>query len=240
MPRRRFRDRFLTPPVARAMFSPLGIMLAGAGAAVGIVAGGGILGAAAAGAAAWAARVAAAVPRDPRAERIDPYALSEPWRGAMRDALEAQRAFREAVAGTQAGPLRERLDAVGARIGDGVGEAWRVARQGHALVAARRRIDTDAARRELAEVDRHRGSAMERTAQALEAQLESAARMDRMVAEARDRLRLTNARLDEAVARAVELSVSGHTVEEARGLDADVEVMVSDLEALRQGLEELG
>jgi len=45
MARRSFRDRFFTPPVARAMTSPLGILLAGVGAAVGIVVGGGPLGA---------------------------------------------------------------------------------------------------------------------------------------------------------------------------------------------------
>ena len=34
-----FRDRFFSPKVARAMMSPLGIVLAGAGAAAGIVVG---------------------------------------------------------------------------------------------------------------------------------------------------------------------------------------------------------
>ena len=180
------------------------------------------------------------MPRDPRAERIDPFALADPWRASMRDALDAQRGFREAVGAMRPGPVRERLEGVGGRIDDGLAEAWRVARHGDALVAARRRIDTDAARRELTEVAGGHGSAAQRTVEALEAQLASAARMDRAITEARDRLRLTNARLDEAVARAVELSVAGHTVDEASGLGDDVEVMVSDLEALRQGLEELG
>ena len=39
MARRSFRDRFFTPKVAQAIMSPGGILLAGAGAAVAIIAG---------------------------------------------------------------------------------------------------------------------------------------------------------------------------------------------------------
>ena len=238
MPRRSFRDRFLTPPVARAMTSPLGILLAGAGAAAGILTGGGAVVAAGIGAALWAGRVAVAIPRDPKGAKIDPYALRQPWRGAIEDALAAQKQFREAVASTQVGPLRERLATIEGRIEDGVAEAWRVACSGDAIVTARERIDVEGARHDLAEVEGSAGEAMERTAQSLRAQLSSARRMEQTIAEARDRLRLTNARLDEAVARAIELSVAGHTVEDVQGLGDDVEAMVTDLEALRQGLEE--
>ncbi len=63
MARPSFRDRFFSRRVGRAMTSPLAIVLAGAGAAVGIVAGGGIPLAVGLGAAAWAGRVAAALPR---------------------------------------------------------------------------------------------------------------------------------------------------------------------------------
>lgn len=238
MPRRSLRDRFLTPPVARAMTSPLGIVLAGAGAAAGILTGGGAIVAAGLGAALWAGRVAAAIPRDPKGAKIDPYALRQPWRGAIEDALAAQKQFREAVASTQAGPLRERLATIEGRIEDGVAEAWRVACSGDAIVTARERIDVEGARHELAEVEGSSGEAMERTAQSLRAQLSSARRMEQTIAEARDRLRLTNARLDEAVARAIELSVAGHSTDDVQGLGDDVEAMVTDLEALRQGLDE--
>ena len=64
MSRRSFRDRFFTPPVARAITSPSGILLAGAGASAAILAGLPIAAIAGLGAAAWAARVAVAVPRD--------------------------------------------------------------------------------------------------------------------------------------------------------------------------------
>ena len=239
MARRSFRDRFFTPPVARAMTSPLGIVLAGVGAAAGILTGGGIFAAIGLGVAAWAGRIAAAVPRDPRPDRIDPFTLGEPWRRAVQDALQAQARFEEAVSETRKGPLRERMEEIAGRIDTGVDEAWRVARQGQALVEARRRIDTKDAVRELAEVEGRQGAAYERTAESLRAQLASAQRLEATIDDARARLRLTNARLDEAVARAAELSVAAHDVEQLQGLGDDVDALVTDLEALRLGLEEV-
>ncbi len=63
--------------------------------------------------------------------------------------------------------------------------------------------------------------------------------MDAIVRDARDRLRLLDARLDEAAARAVELSVDAND-EGMLGLSSDVDNVVSDMEALRQALEETG
>ncbi len=241
MARRSFRDRFFTPPVARAMTSPLGIILAGAGAALGIVAIGNPVGAVGLAIAAWAGRVAAAVPRDPRADRIDPFTLGEPWRRAVQDALQAQSRFAEAVNEARRGPLRDRMVEIAGRIDHGVDEAWRVARQGQALVEARKRIDLVEANQELAQAQSRaaHSEAAAKTVQAIEAQLASADRLSRTIDDARDRLRLTNARLDEAVARAAELSVAAHDVAQLEGLGDDVDALVTDLEALRLGLEEV-
>src|SRR3712207_851604 len=126
MARRSFRDRFFTPPVARALTSPLGIVLAGLGAAVGILTGGGAGAAGGVGAAAWAGRVAAASPREPREGRSDPFTLGAPWRRAVQDALQAQARFREAVSETRRGPLRDRMLEISDKIDAGVAEAWRV------------------------------------------------------------------------------------------------------------------
>jgi hypothetical protein len=245
MARRRFRDRFFTPPVARAMTSPLGIVLAGVGAALGIVVGAGPLGAIVLGAVAWGVRFTTTVPRTPPAARIDPFTVKEPWRRAVQDALQAQSRFREVVGDTREGPMKDRLLEIGGRIDEGVEEAWRVARQGQSLVEARRRIDTADAQRELSEVEARasepwaKGSALDKTVSSLRAQLATAERLDTTIAEARDRLRLTNARLDEAAARAAELSVAAHDVGELQGLGDDVDALVTDLEALRLGLEEV-
>jgi len=246
MARRSFRDRFFTPPVAKAITSPLGILLAGAGAAVGIALGGGLPAAIGLGAAAWAGRVAVAIPRDRPPERIDPFTLGEPWKLMVRDALQAQNRFRAAIGDTPKGPLRERMESIGERIATGVEEAWRVGRQGQSLMAARRRINTDQARRDLAEIESSlagagadSGGHVEKTIESLQAQLASAERLDATITDARDRLRLTNARLDEAVAHAAELSVQAGDIGDLAGLGHDVDALVTDLEALRLGLEEV-
>jgi hypothetical protein len=242
MARRSFRDRFFTPPVARAMTSPLGIVLAGAGAAVGLLIGS-VPAAIALGVAAWGGRVAAAIPRDPRPDRIDPFTLGDPWKRMVQDAVQAQNRFVEAINEASRGPLRERMEEIGQRIAVGVDEAWRVGRTGQAMTEARRRIDTAEAERDLAEVEARGpvapGSAAELTVRSLQAQLASAQRLDQTIADARDRLRLTNARLDEAVARAAELSVRAGDVHDLQGLGDDVDALVQDLEALRLGLEEV-
>ena len=247
MPRLRFRDRFFTPPVARAITSPAGILLAGAGASVAILAGLPAAAVAVAGAAAWAARVAFAIPREPRAERIDPFTLSEPWRRFVQEALQARSRFDEAVRRAQAGPLRDRLREIADRMQTGVDTTWRIARRGQALVEARTQIDVEQVRRELEGVERGgRGwtddAARERTAEALRSQLATADRMERIIDDAYSRLRLLDARMDEAVARTLELAVRSDVDETATlaGLGADVDSVVTEMEALRQALEEAG
>lgn len=237
MTRRSFRDRFLTPPVARAITSPSGILLAGVGASAAILVGLPIAAIVGVGAAAWAARVAIAVPRDGSdARRVDPFALQDPWRSFVRNAQQARRRFDEAVQGARPGPMRERLTEIGGRLDDAVEECWRVARQGQALADARSKLDTNEAQRELASLDQSSPS-QRQTAEALQAQIASAQRVETTIIDARDRLRLLDARMDEAVARAIELSVSGGDVD-LGGLGNDVDGLVGDMEALRQGLEE--
>lgn len=251
MARTRFRDRFYTPKVARAVTAPSTILLTGAAAAGGVVLSGAI-GAALLpaillggvfGAAAYAGRVLLAVPRDPRGPRPDPFAVQEPWRRFVGDALAARQRFDEAVAATRPGPLRDSLSEIGARLDDGVQEIWRIAQQGDSLVAARSRVDADAARRELAQVEAQaaepwaQGSRLQQTAEALRSQVATAERMEAVISDAHDRLRLLDARLDEAVSRAVELSV-GTSSHSAGAVSSDVDGIVSEMEALRQALDE--
>jgi hypothetical protein len=244
MPRRSFRDRFFTPPVARALTSPSGILLAGATASAGILIGLPLAGVVAVGAAAFAARVVVAVPRDDKGPRVDPMDLQDPWRQFVRDALDARRRFDGAVHDAPAGPLRDRLAEIAARIDDGIDDCWRVARQGNALSKARKRLDVRDAERELKEIvagasdPPAENTPLQHTVEALQAQLASAQRMDRTIGETKDQLRLIDARLDEAAARAIELSVNAGDVAELSTLSDDVDGLVGDLEALRQGMEE--
>jgi hypothetical protein len=228
---------------AEAVTAPSAILLAGAGAAVGIVAGLPLVAAAGVGALAWTARVALGLPRRPRPDRIDPMTIGEPWRRVVMGALDAQRRYTKAVRAATPGPLRDRLVEIGERIAAGTQECWRIARRGDALEDAMATLDTDAARRELATLDSatYSGSAsVQSTRAALEAQIASADRMAAVAADARDRLRLLEARLDEAVARAVELSLRADDVTDVGGLGGDVDALVSEMESLRQGLEEAG
>lgn len=240
MARVSFKDRFLTPRVAKAMLSPSAILLAGAGAGVAIATGLPLVVAPVAAGAAWAARVLAAVPRATPTERIDPFALPEPWRRFVVEALKAQVRYQQTVSGAEPGPVRDRLVAIGARIDDGVQEAWRIARRGSQLVDARAAIDDEGARRELAALDAAPGggSAVERTADALRSQIETAQRLDTTIADVRSQLQLLDARLDESVARATELSVRIAAPDELGPVGADVDDLVGEMEALRAALEE--
>src|SRR5262249_6362712 len=83
-------------------------------------------------------------------------------------------------------------------------------------------------------------AALTQTMESLQSQLMSAQRIQSVGADTRDRLRLLNAQLDEAVAQAVELSVQGSDLEALQPLTSNVDNVVGELEALRKGLEELG
>ena len=116
--------------------------------------------------------------------------------------------------------MRDRLIEIGERIDEGVGECWRVARRGDALVDAIGNLDPMAARRDLEAAKKAAkaspGDAQEETVKALEAQVASADRLTDVARDAQDKLRLLDARLDEAVARAVELSITADDVGRAR------------------------
>jgi hypothetical protein len=76
--------------------------------------------------------------------------------------------------------------------------------------------------------------------EALQAQVLSAQRLSAVSQDARSRLELLNARLDEAVARAVELSLSAEDATALSGLGGDVDELVGEMESLRTALDEVG
>jgi hypothetical protein len=234
-----FRDRFFTPPVARATMSPAAILVAGAGASVAVLVGLPALAAVGAGALAWAARVAFAVPKAEGSD-VDPYRLPDPWRTFVFDATQSRRRFGEAVARGRAGPLQERLDVLGGRIDAAVEECWRIAQAGAALDEARASIDVGGLQFQLQSLNaagHHEGAAQAATREALAAQLATAARLDATIDDASSQLQLLDARLGEAVTRAIELTARG-TSSDVGVLDEDVDGLVLELEALRQALAE--
>jgi hypothetical protein len=243
----RLPEQFRTPAVARAVVSPSALLLAGAGTAAAILGGVPLIGALAIGASAWAVRVAVAGlrRRGPRKEVIDPFAIGEPWRRFVQDAQSAERRFEDTVRRTPEGPLQDRLRDLGERIHAGVREGWRIACQGANLQKGLRQFDIKDIRRELAMVEaeiegagRHASASLKRTRDALVAQDASFERVRAVAEDARDRLRVLNAQLDEAVARAIELSLSSTDPGDISLLAGDVDSLVDDLESLRRAIEE--
>ena len=236
-----FRDRFFTPRVARATTSPSAIVATGGGAAAAILLGLGPIGAVLLGAVAWAARVLAAVPKTPKPAggEVAPRRLEEPWRSSVEQVQDARRRFGQAVAMLEPGPLAERLTTVAERLDTAVDEAWRIARAGDLLTKGRRQIDTTRIGAELSSaLNSPQTSRSAEMVRALESQMASASRLDATIADARDRLMLIDARTDEAVTRAVELSVSQADPDSVGALADDVSGIVGDLEALRLAIEE--
>lgn len=245
MPDPSLPDRMRTRRTARALTSPVGIAAGVLSAVVALVVGLPVWAAVLVGAGVWALNLWRLLPRRPRRERIDPFTLHDPWRRFVQDALQARNRMAAAVHRAPDGPLRERLDGIAARVETAVEECWLVARRGETLVRARRGIDVAAIDRRLAQLAPAGGDAPDAaaaaTVESLTVQRATAERLDGVIARAEAELRLLDARLDEAVARTLELSArAGSSATAVSGLGSDVEALVGEMEALRLALDEVG
>jgi hypothetical protein len=243
------RDRSLPSPLARAATSPIPLAAGAGGGGLAFLAGGivpallvavlvWVLVAGGLAVATTARRIAG-----PGTERIDPFAVGEPWRRFVKDAVTARNRFDEAAARTPPGPLHDRLREVGSRIAEGVDEVWRIAQHGHALGRARNDLGPGQLRRRLESAERavaEGDASHEATASAIRSQLSSVERIETTIADAERRLRILDARLAESVARGIELSVQTAGTAALDAIDDDVDGVVGELEALRQALEETG
>ncbi len=239
MARRSFKQRFLTPQVAKAIMSPLGIVLFGVGTAGAVLIGAPLAAAAGVGALVWGGRVLAAVPRDAQPYQVTAGSLSEPWRSYVQAAKESKSRFDDVVRTMTNGPLKDRLWELASKLEDGVAESGRIAARGNAISGAIGSLDTVAARAELAQLTAQAGPtpspSMAETIRSLEAQVAAGDRLESAAQQADERLRLLDARFDELVARAVEVSLG---TGDSDVLVADVDGLVTDLESLRIALDE--
>ena len=231
--------RRLEPTVFLAMISPITVGLVAGAVALGRLLTGSWLAAAAIGAAVWIVRVWLATRIARRMSslpaRIDPFALREPWRFFVRDALSARTAFLDAVADAGAGPLRERLREIGTGVDRSVTACWDVARRGQALTDARRAIDVRALERAMA--DHPAGDPRHEAAAAQKA---SHDRLRAREDDTRERLEVLEAQLDQAVVAATELATRSGGREAADEIASRVDDVVVELDTLRIALDEIG
>lgn len=232
-------SRRLEPTVLLTTISPITVGLVVAAVALGRMVSGSWAVAVALGAVAWAGRIAFARVMARRIgglePRVDPFALREPWRFFVRDALSAQRRFKDALADADEGPLRTRLLEVEGQLTHAVDVTWDVAQRGQQLTDARNRIRVAKHDRTLATTEpgdpRHT---------AARAQRESHDRLQRRENDTRDRLEVINARLEETITRVGELATrTGGTIE-LEQLAGQVGGMVDELDSLRIALDEVG
>jgi hypothetical protein len=242
----RLPENVRTPAVARAMFSPSAILLGGGAASAIILAGlwplapvAALLG--------WGARVALAVPRKPHRDTISPGKLPDPWRSFVLDAAKAAKRFDELVRTLPSGPLRTELTEVGLRVDEGVRECWEIANRGVALDRARSQLGLSQAANEVERLKGERTlraqqgmdlASIDRAISAVQRQLAAGQRIETAAFEARDRLRVLDAQLDESVAAVVEMSLRPTADRSAGAIRGQVNGIVDELEALRLALDE--
>lgn len=233
------RDRFFTPRTARAILSWRILVGVGVGAAL-AVAGLPLAVAIAGGAAVYAATVLGAMPRGKVRASIDPFTVSEPWRQFVQGAQRSRRQLTDTVRRVPAGPLHDRLQEIVRRLDDGIEESWSIARRGDQIDDIVRGLDPTRLRSNLATRQRQSAAAptdnLAAATASIEQQLATADRLKALSASTADRLRLTQARFDELVARAAEIAAGAG---DATQYEHDVDHLVLELEALRQAVAEL-
>jgi len=233
-----FRDRFYTPTTAKALLSWRILIGVGVGAAL-AVAGLPIAVASAVGVGAYAISIAQAMPPGRSRPTIDPFVLSEPWRQIMQQAQGAERRLRATVAAADDGPLRTTMQGIAEQLEYALDEAWEIARRGDAIDDAVRRLDPTSLRSKLGTLRAGGETSPSPEADAaiasVERQLATADRLKEQSAATAASLRLTQAQLDELVARASEVGIGTVDTDRYR---RDVDELVIRLEALHQAVEE--
>ena len=181
----------------------------------------------------WRARVAGLLPRR-SGWRMRTRALGPRWQPFVTDAVAAEDRYLAAVRRVERGPLKDRLEAIGADVATAVEETWRVAAAGQDLTDARDAIDVATIIAELGLAERTGGAG----ADARRRQLDIAKRIDQRLAATEQRLTDLDARLDEVVTRALDLGATQQTDALAL-IGTTVDDVVGELQALASSLDEV-
>jgi hypothetical protein len=230
----RFRDRFLTARAAKALLSWRILVGVGVGVVAGLI-GLNPVAAAGLGVVVYAAAILAAV-RDRPTHAPDPFTLSEPWRRFVQDARRSRDALRDTVRSMDPGPLQQRVSSIAARLDSAIEQTWVIARRGDEIDAAVTRLDPTRLRSRLATLEAQTGPNRDDAVASVQSQLESADRLKALSAQTIDQLRLSQARLDELVARAAEVSVGSRDTDR---YSHDVDDLLLQLEGLRLAVAEV-
>ena len=232
--------------LANVIMAPSSIVLAGGATAVAVVAGRGPF-AAIVGIGAWAAKTLLGIRkvRKPAPEPIDPFRVGEPWRQYVQSAQQSKVRFQRSITQTKGGPLQDHLLAIGERVDSAVQECFAIAKRGYALDNAVDELDIRSIRKELSSAKAdletagpERQTTLQTTVASIQSRLASAQRMSDVTVSTKDRVRQLDAQLDELVARAIELSISADTPAALGSLGFDVDSVVTEMEALRQAMDE--
>jgi hypothetical protein len=213
------------------------------GAAAGVLAG--VVGvpvaaAVAVGVGVYAASVLVAMPKATTRVRIDPFTVGEPWRQLAQAGLRARQRLASITSGTEQGPLRERLQDILTRLDRGLADGWAAAKRGDELDGAVSRLDPTALRSRLTTLQQRAAANptddLGAAIASVESQLATAERLKQLSATTADRLRLSQARLDELVARAAEVTVGTSATDT---FAHEVDSLVVELEALHRAVDDV-
>jgi hypothetical protein len=247
----------------RAAVSPSAAIVTAAGVGIGLSEHSVVL-AVVLGAGAWLGRMAVAVAAAGRRRRkgqrptadVDPWAVPEPWRQYVRQALASRQRFDQTVAQLPPGPVRDRLLVLQPRLWGATEEVWSVARRGstlggstsgNALGGAPASVEALSTELRRVQAERavaspsDRSVALARSEEAIAAQLRAAHRAQEVKAQMLDRLRLLTAGLDDVVTRVLELSLAqaaGGADGSSEAATGSVDALAEEITALQQGLQE--
>lgn len=168
---------------------------------------------------------------------VDPTAVGPRWAAHVHEALAARARWQDVLQGVRPGPVRDRLAELAGRVDDGVTAVWETAQRADAAerIAATLDIERITAEHKRALRDPAADPAM---VAALAARFSSAQRVLNAVDDADDRLRLLDARLGAAVARAAEVALTAG--EGGASLQGELDEVIGELGALRDSLASLG
>ena len=185
-------------------------------------------------------------------EQIDPVALPEPWRGLVRQALDAGKRFHAAAEAWPPGPLRERFLSLEPTVEGEVRAVWVAAQQGATLSGgypqgSKRATPGDLSaeleavqleRSDLAPGNQGRRDELDRAEQALAAQLQAARRAESTAHSVEDRLRRLVASLDDAVTSLVGMTAGPGGAGDVEGAVSAIEGLGQEIAALQAGIGE--